>query len=301
MLLKERNIRRAKSEIVCATGKIPGYKRIIAVIGVYIPPRARAPQYHNTMQQINEVISNLKTEFRDPVIICGGDFNRRPIDEAIGDFPDMGIDNASPTRGNALLDIVATNLGEQITNIENRDPLSAPDGRKSDHDSVLLEAEIDVSDRFEWKIFYTRPQTPWGKKKFDTWMRDYCWDWLGDIEGVDEVTEAFISTLDTKFNECFPRIRNKSKNTDDPWITPLIRDKIDDRKKTYRREKRSDAWKDQKTETTKLIKASKREYYDKYKEIALANSDPSLYYKVCLLYTSPSPRDRQKSRMPSSA
>ena len=27
----------------------------------------------------------------------------------------------------------------------------------------------------------------------------------------------------------------------------------------------------------------------------------SLWYKVCLLYTSPSPRDRQKSRMPSSA
>ena len=26
-----------------------------------------------------------------------------------------------------------------------------------------------------------------------------------------------------------------------------------------------------------------------------------LYTKVCLLYTSPSPRDRQKSRMPSSA
>ena len=34
-------------------------------------------------------------------------------------------------------------------------------------------------------------------------------------------------------------------------------------------------------------------------------SNPSLvkYYgdKICLLYTSPSPRDRQKSRMPSSA
>ena len=26
-----------------------------------------------------------------------------------------------------------------------------------------------------------------------------------------------------------------------------------------------------------------------------------IWYKVCLLYTSPSPRDRQKSRMPSSA
>ena len=28
---------------------------------------------------------------------------------------------------------------------------------------------------------------------------------------------------------------------------------------------------------------------------------PSDYYYICLLYTSPSPRDRQKSRMPSSA
>ena len=30
-------------------------------------------------------------------------------------------------------------------------------------------------------------------------------------------------------------------------------------------------------------------------------SDPDIKIDVCLLYTSPSPRDRQKSRMPSSA
>ena len=35
----------------------------------------------------------------------------------------------------------------------------------------------------------------------------------------------------------------------------------------------------------------------------ICNDDtaPLLRYRVCLLYTSPSPRDRQKSRMPSSA
>ena len=33
----------------------------------------------------------------------------------------------------------------------------------------------------------------------------------------------------------------------------------------------------------------------------LASSSPLEVYKFCLLYTSPSPRDRQKSRMPSSA
>ena len=37
--------------------------------------------------------------------------------------------------------------------------------------------------------------------------------------------------------------------------------------------------------------------------IADGSTDPgrSLFLKYCLLYTSPSPRDRQKSRMPSSA
>ena len=34
---------------------------------------------------------------------------------------------------------------------------------------------------------------------------------------------------------------------------------------------------------------------------AIRRSCPALYLRTCLLYTSPSPRDRQKSRMPSSA
>ena len=36
-------------------------------------------------------------------------------------------------------------------------------------------------------------------------------------------------------------------------------------------------------------------------ELDLQNSDSGEQIKPCLLYTSPSPRDRQKSRMPSSA
>ena len=34
---------------------------------------------------------------------------------------------------------------------------------------------------------------------------------------------------------------------------------------------------------------------------ALFRQHPMVYFSICLLYTSPSPRDRQKSRMPSSA
>ena len=36
-------------------------------------------------------------------------------------------------------------------------------------------------------------------------------------------------------------------------------------------------------------------------EITITNTETGQEYGSCLLYTSPSPRDRQKSRMPSSA
>ena len=45
---------------------------------------------------------------------------------------------------------------------------------------------------------------------------------------------------------------------------------------------------------------SEVEYEQIEKELTLVEKYPH-YYKDCLLYTSPSPRDRQKSRMPSSA
>ena len=35
--------------------------------------------------------------------------------------------------------------------------------------------------------------------------------------------------------------------------------------------------------------------------VVIVGDDPASHVYVCLLYTSPSPRDRQKSRMPSSA
>ena len=40
---------------------------------------------------------------------------------------------------------------------------------------------------------------------------------------------------------------------------------------------------------------------DKLGEIDTGDSEPMAHPLNCLLYTSPSPRDRQKSRMPSSA
>ena len=48
--------------------------------------------------------------------------------------------------------------------------------------------------------------------------------------------------------------------------------------------------------------AKENGYNDELKDIYLREViDRNKEYECCLLYTSPSPRDRQKSRMPSSA
>ena len=45
------------------------------------------------------------------------------------------------------------------------------------------------------------------------------------------------------------------------------------------------------------------EHFDRFRDcvIQLKSKNVATLYMICLLYTSPSPRDRQKSRMPSSA
>ena len=60
-----------------------------------------------------------------------------------------------------------------------------------------------------------------------------------------------------------------------------------------------DEWKQKKKEILSLVDFNNK---DAASDEELNYTDHNLYgIKSCLLYTSPSPRDRQKSRMPSSA
>ena len=71
-----------KNEIAAAVGSIPTIKRKILVVGIYLPPNAKSAFVKAAMRQLSTLIMQKKTEFDNPIIIVGGDFNRHRL----GDF-----------------------------------------------------------------------------------------------------------------------------------------------------------------------------------------------------------------------
>ena len=113
--LKEYPIKRGRFEIVAASGKIKNNSRPLYVIAVYLSTKLRASSYHACLSLVSDAILKIKNESSSPYIILAGDFNRKDIHEAIGDYVDISVAQAGPTREGAYLDLAATNMNEELT------------------------------------------------------------------------------------------------------------------------------------------------------------------------------------------
>ena len=117
------------------SGKLPGVARKLLVVGIYIPPQTKLPQVANIMNTLNDEISRAKIELHDPLILVGGDFNKKPYVDTFDDFSDIQLLPTGPTRGTETLDLVFTNIPQSQAHI--KPPLESDDGSlKSDHSTV---------------------------------------------------------------------------------------------------------------------------------------------------------------------
>ena len=277
--LSERKIKAGRAEIVCASGKLPKAARTVVVFAVYIPPRTRAPQVENIQMIINDEISRAKTDFHDPIIVMGGDFNKKPFLPAIVDFPDVSVIQTGPTRGDETLDFAMTNIENCTASL--RQPLESDDGQKrSNHKTILVDAPVGNEHRFKWKRVRTRPRTKKGDRTFRSLIENNSWQRIRDLNDAEEKANALVEELDSIMTKAYPVVTKKIRNTDDPWINDEIRKKIKSRKELFEREHRSAAWKELKRGTNKMIKDAKHNFYNKFTELAIKSGDPALYYKV---------------------
>ena len=107
--------------------------------------------------------------------MIGGDFNGRDPEPAIGDFPDVCVIATQPTRAQRVLDLIVSNIDQTHMTASVIEPLETEDGRQSDHNAVLVEAEISNYDRFTKKKITYRPQSHEGNVRFGKWIAEQSW------------------------------------------------------------------------------------------------------------------------------
>ena len=264
--LTEYKIKRKQHEIVCAKGRLQNNTRPFFVIGTYISTKCKAIQYHECMTLISEAILKIKTDFRDPYIVVGGDLNHVDLDEAIGDYPDIEIIETAPSRGSQYLDQFACSFRGEIVNTVLHAPLKNDASQSSsDHGFLLYEARLRHCHDFTWVRYRARQITDTRIAAYDEYIRSVDWEVVASFsDNPSDIAHELHRIIEKATNTNFPYKDYKVKSTDDPWIDDATRTKIDHRKGVFEREGRdSRNWREMKTLTNDMIKTRKKKYYMK--------------------------------------
>ena len=215
-------IKSGKTEVVAAVGKVHNIQIKSVIINAYLPPKLKVHQVAEVMKVVSDAILKAKTEFPDPFIVIGGDFNRKKPNPAIEAYPDLRIVDTRPTRGKATLDLIATNIGDEITDKTICCPLESREGVKSDHGLIAIKTALSHSDRFKWIEYKTRPITAKGKATFGRMICSSDWSPFNECSDPSVMADELDKILQGLVDTCFPVSKHKIRSTDDPWITPEI-------------------------------------------------------------------------------
>ena len=135
-------------EVLVTLSTVPGYSRKLLTVGCYLPPNYPVPKGKEALEHIENVVRNLKSTYKDPFILVGGDFNQWDVAEALSDFPDIREADVGPTRKDRCIDRIFTNFGRSITESGTVPPLEPEPGHqgtRSDHRIAFVKAELPKS------------------------------------------------------------------------------------------------------------------------------------------------------------
>ena len=261
--LKKYAVQGNKHEIVCATGKFNNNSRKVAIICVYLPPKQTPKVTKEIEECLADCILKLKSELNDPIIIVGGDLNKKSIDEAFKESPDVKMHTPIPTRGNAALDIVFSNLKshEELS----LPPLTNNDDVGSDHNVLLVHSEEAHLHQFEKIKTRHRKFTSKGREQFRSLMVMETWDMMRK-EDPSASAAAFNGILVDLLDRCFPWKEFIVKSTDPPWMNNDIRRCAKKKHRAFQLEGRGPAYRRLQKEMNKLVAQAKGVFFEELKQ-----------------------------------
>ena len=163
-------------------------------------------------------------------------------------------------------------------------PLDADDdkvGCASDHKIVLVRPinKISTESAVNSRIVKMRPITGSGLQKLKGWFIDQTWTEVYEEESAHDKAAVFQKLLLDALNKFLPEKMNKFRSDDQVWMTPALKLLDRKRKRIYRKERRSDRWKELHNLFKKEVKVAKSKFYEK--TIAdLKNKSPKQWYSA---------------------
>ena len=185
----------------------------------------------------------------------------------------------------AILDPVIMTLSNLYQRPVSLDPLEAgvdKVGVESDHRIVICKPINIIENQCSRsvKVIKFRPLSESGYKKMQEWLLDFDWKEVYEAETADNKAEKFQKILVQKVDTFFPIKTRKVCNDDQPWFTFKLKKLDRQRKRVYRRERRSIRWKNLDSLFKQEMKSAKSQFYKK--EVAhLKLQNPGKWYQ-CL-------------------
>lgn len=133
--------------------KIP---RRVAVFAVYIPPILRVGAVKDIFDSLSDEIVAVKTALGDPLVLIGRDFNRRDLEEVIGDVDNFVLLETGPTREGQRLNEFHLNFGGNVIDKAIVPPLQTPAGASSDHGCIFFKAHFPPERQYHWTVRWSR-------------------------------------------------------------------------------------------------------------------------------------------------
>lgn len=282
--LRERKIRGNKFELLLASGKIGNFARPVVFLCVYLEPRMKVAD----LGELNELICNEIMDIKaksDPLFFIGGDLNRKSLDDALSPFPDLKQVNFDPTRGLACLDILFSNMLDLSSSTW--PPLSTPEGITSDHECVIFSGALPIERNFKWIRKTTRKFTTQASATFGRRLAAVDWnEVLPPGLHPDELVEKFEEYTLALVDELFPLRTSRRRSNDPPWITEGIRRLSKQKKRVYRREKKSNLWRTLDSRMSELIQEKKAAFV----EASMSAGSPRKFFTAVRSLSTHSPK-----------
>ena len=135
--------------MVCGVGRIGKIPRRVAAFVIYVPPNIKSKQLEELREALATEVAVVRAAYHNPLIVVGGDFNRRDFGPALAEVDEIDLISTGPTRGDGTIDLIYTNSPGAVKEKLVLPPLRPNAGAASDHKCVYVAAEFGDDRKYE--------------------------------------------------------------------------------------------------------------------------------------------------------